>query len=439
MSTSIIDTLFAAGDALAGKFMRVIGGRQDAGTATAMRVDALGQPYVVPGRGSGGAGYGRFHVAEPETIVNVKQFYDNAPLIMDTQLVGAGTATWSAATASTTMTCTTASGDSVVRQTKIYARYDPGKGSRCMVSGVLPPVKANVRGRVGYFDAANGFFFQIDSTGVSVVVRSSTSGSAVDTLIAQASWNLDTMNGAGSSGVTIDFTKFQIFVFDFGWLGGSGVQFGFLNGDRIIYCHRYNAANILAVPFISQPSLPMRWEITNTAAAASATSMLQTCGVVQTAADAVLRGYMGSFANLTSRTVSGGTALPMISIRLKAAFNRAIIYPLKWGAITGNIGMLGNLVLNGTLTGATFASASTAVEVDQAATAITGGQTIDAGLCSSNGDRQIDEQVPAAGPLILGSNIAGTADILTLVCTNLGGSGGGAGATNGYMTWREVY
>ena len=237
MSTTIIDTLYAIGDTLSGKFMRIMGGRQDTGTATAMRVDPLGQFYALPGRGNATT-YSRFNVTQPQIIVDAKQILDNAPLVLDTQLVGAGTATYSLATASTTMSLTTASGDSVVRQTKQYAIYDPGKGVRCMMTGVMPPAKANVIGRIGYFDANNGFYFQMDSTGASVGVRTDTSGAAVDTLVAQASWNLDPLNGTGSSGITVDFTKIQVFVFDFGWLGGAGVKFGFLLGDRIIFCHR---------------------------------------------------------------------------------------------------------------------------------------------------------------------------------------------------------
>ena len=51
------------------------------------------------------------------------------------------------------------------------------------------------------------------------------------TKFAQANWNQDTFDGNGKSGITIDFSKFQVMVIDFLYLGGAGVRYGFvLNG-----------------------------------------------------------------------------------------------------------------------------------------------------------------------------------------------------------------
>jgi hypothetical protein len=61
--------------------------------------------------------------------------------------------------------------------------------------------KANVRQRVGYFDDNNGIFFQQTNGNKRWVIRSSVSGTPVDTEFAsQTDWNIDKLNGEGPSG-----------------------------------------------------------------------------------------------------------------------------------------------------------------------------------------------------------------------------------------------
>jgi len=437
MSTTIIDNLFAVGDALSGKFMRIIGGkREDTGNAQPMLVDHLGELNIVPGLAASDS-LDRLRTSELVSLLDVKQVFDNAPLLMDTSLVGAGTAPYSANNAATNMTLTSANADSVVRQTKQYAPYQTGRSQFVLISAVMGALKANVRQRIGYFDASNGFFFQQDGTNLSVVRRTFTSGAAVDNAVNQSSWNLDKLDGTGSSGVTITTADIQTFIIDFAGFGGSirmGVLFTDSSGaTRPVYCHQFIIPNTLTLVSASTASLPLRWEITNTAAAASGTTMVQIGGAVYSEGGFDGHGVVVSQPTTASRAV-GGT-YPLLSVRLKAGFNRGSIFPLRYASVTSNGSVYqAQVVIGGTLTGAAFSNTTgSATEFDQSATAIAGGVAIATTFTSANGARATQDEIDNG--LVAAADIAGTADIVSLVITTL--------ATTptiwGALTWREIY
>ena len=91
-----------------------------------------------------------------------------------------------------------------------------------------------------------------------------TSGSAVDTTVLQSSWNTDKLDGTGTSGVTLDTTKTNIFWIDFEWLGVGTVRYGVVVNGAFICCHKTHHANLLTLVYMSTPNLPIRWEIRTT-------------------------------------------------------------------------------------------------------------------------------------------------------------------------------
>lgn len=94
--------------------------------------------------------------------------------------------------------------------------------------------------------------------------------------IPQASWD-DPMDGNGPSGVTIDFAKFNIYIFDYLWLGGSGVRFFMNVGDDIILVHTYKHSNTSTDTIFQKPEHPARFEIRSTGGAGN---MKQVCAAV---------------------------------------------------------------------------------------------------------------------------------------------------------------
>ncbi len=388
--------------------------------------------------------FGRLRVSNPTTLFDSQFEYNALPLLWETVLVAGGTATHLPNESAIRLRVTTVSGDKVTRQSRQYVRYQPGKSQFIVMTGVLGAAKANVRTCIGYFDDENGLYFHMIGAGAEVVHREFTSGSVVNHRFAQSVWNLDTMDGSGPSGITLDFTFSQIFVIDQEWLGVGRIRFGFNIDGKIVYCHEMNHANDLTTSHTTTANLPLRYEITNTGTAASNSDLLQICQtVISEGGFSDERGLIGSASNgITAISVT--TRRPILSIRPKATFNsitnRGEVIPLGASVFAGAQSVFWELVYDGTLTGASYAStnANSIVEKDIAATAISGGIVVASGFVAAGGagGKGGGESADITSKLLLGSNIAG--DVFTplsLVATAFTSTA----TVHGELSWKELY
>lgn len=336
----------------------------------------------------------------------------------------------------------TASGATAIRQTKEYFNYQPGKGHMLMMTYVLGAIKANVSSKVGYFDSSNGVFLEMSGTQYQIVLRSDVTGSIVNTVVARNAWTYngvtDAFDGSGASGINLDFTKTQLMVIDFAWLGSGKIRIGFVLDGTIYYVHSFEYSNVQPTPHLRTPNLPIRYEITNTGTAASSTSLYQICSTVISESGYSVRGLVRSFKRNTSFvTVSSNVATrtPILSIRLKPNFNRCVIIPETFSVIADTLDSIGiDLIINGTLTGASFTNYSNSIiQTDIAATAISGGVSIMSDLTSAQSRKST--VISRNNPLRLVSNIAGTSDILTLCANSFSGT---SASVAGALTWREL-
>jgi hypothetical protein len=380
--------------------------------------------------------FGGLKVAEPETEFEAIYNFDKLPLVFDETIVTGGTSTWNSNTNTVDTTTNTANLASVIRQGKRRVRYNPSRSVAVQISANIGGTKANVRRRLGQFDANNGLFFELDGTTMKVVVRSNTSGSTVDTAISQSSWNKDKLDGTGSSALTLDFSKHQLYIIEYGWQGIGSIRFGFYLNGEIIYCHQVDSSNNLTAPYMKTANLPLRTEITNTSITASNTTMSVNCMVVKNFGKANAReGTTRSFYITTLKSVAALTPTPVISIRLSSTNIDGIVDVVKTVIYTqSNDDVVWQLILNPTLTGSTFANSGGYVELDTAATALTGGTILDSGFLRQGENSQLSssdllKQVSS----FLGSTIDGTADIITLSAS----SRTTPADVLGSITWRE--
>lgn len=236
------------------------------------------------------------------------------------------------------LTAGTAATDSAIRQTHRYHAYVPGKSQKITTTFTLGTAKANVIRRVGYYDDLNGLFLEQNGTvDVAMVVRTSTSGSPVPGRVIQADWNLDTMDGSGSSEVTLDLSRIQIFIVDFLWLGAGRVRFGFKINGMIIYVHEVQNANVLNVPFMKTPTLPVRYETANSGVPSSPTTLFEVCCSVESEGGYTLPGLEFSTSNKIAKRALTTALTPVLAIRLKNAFpagqpNRKTAKFLRFGS-----------------------------------------------------------------------------------------------------------
>ena len=83
----------------------------------------------------------------------------------------------------------------------------------------------------------------------------------VDTRTIQSSWNIDKMDGTGTSGYNIDLSKMQMFYIDYTWYGAGAIRFGFRATDgNVTYCHRIINNNTNTEAYMRSGNLPARYE-----------------------------------------------------------------------------------------------------------------------------------------------------------------------------------
>ena len=260
--------------------------------------------------------FARARFSEPVTLFDSKQLTSKQPLYWTELATGSGTSTHAPLTASTNMAVTTSAG-SVIRQTRQYINYQPGKSQVIIATAVMGTRVSGITKRVGYFDGYNGLFFEDNGTNLGVVIRSSVSGSPVDTRVAQDSWNIDPMDGTGPSGITVDVSKGQIFAIDFEWLGLGRVRWYMFIGGTPYLVHESLHANNVTNVYMSSPNLPVRYEIVNAAGAAAGSTMQHICSTVFSEGGFNPRGLLFTAYTDVASAISA-IPRPILSIRKKA-------------------------------------------------------------------------------------------------------------------------
>jgi len=342
--------------------------------------------------------FGRLRVSNPFTLFDSShRFADNG--LWSTATATGGAATFNANQGLIDLDVTAASGSEVIRETTKVFSYQPGKSLLVLSTFVMNVAKTNLRQRVGYYGAANGYYLELNNSTVSFVERTSVSGALVNTPVAQASWNVDPMDGSGPSGITLDLTKAQILFMDLEWLGVGTVRIGFVINGNFYVCHKFHHANLITSTYITTASLPLRYEITNTGATASSSRLKQICSTVMSEGGYELRGLQQAIGTpiTTPKTLTtAGTFYPIVSIRLKSTRLDAI-------AVATAISIIGNTAANynwqvvaaGTTTGGSWVSAGTnsSVEYNLTGTSFTGGRILASGYFTATASTSVSVDI----------------------------------------------
>ena len=191
------------------------------------------------------------------------------------------------------------------------------------------------------------------------------------------------MDGTGPSGETLDLSKSQILLIDMEWLGVGKVRVGFVIDGIVYYVHEFLHANRdLAGVYMSTANLPVRYEIENIAAAASATDLVQICSSV-ISEGGFEEGRGVPFSAGLAAGVAVSTRRPLLSIRPRLTFgsvaNRGAILPTSVEVLALSkcayleIVYGGAISKSGDLTWADVDATYSIVESNTDATAITGG------------------------------------------------------------------
>jgi hypothetical protein len=237
----------------------------------------------------------------------------------------------------------------------------------------------------------NGLYVELEDSTLRFVKRTLVSGSVTEIPVDQANWNGDKLNGTGASGITIDITKAQIFWMDIEWLGVGSVRMGFVIDGQFIICHTFQHANILASTYITTASLPLRYEIENTADTTGASTLKQICSTVISEGGYQLKGIQQSAGtSITSaRTFAvAGTYYPIVGIKLKSTRLDAIVVSTAVSLLgLGNGKNYQWRILNGAIISGGLwvdAGADSAVQYNLTGTSATGGRVLASGFVNSS-------------------------------------------------------
>lgn len=383
--------------------------------------------------------FGRLRVASPETLFDSKCLFSKRPLFWDEDLTATGTSTYDVNRATVVLEVP-ASGDKVIRQTKEFFNYQPGKSQVAMISFNECGHEVNTLKRIGIFYENDGIFFEDDGTDYKIVLRTSTSGAPADTAITQLNWNLDTMDGNGISAVTIDFTKTQILLIDYEWLGVGRVRCGWVIDGKTYYFHEFLNANNETVVYMATPNLPIRYEIEATGVPVGTPKLEAICSTVITENGHKPRGMIYSISNAsTGLSVTGSSQESLIQLRIRSSRIRCgSIIPIDMSVLcTTATNFMWSVRLNPTVAGGAASWQSVGddsiveYDVTQNGT-VSGGTIIASGYASTDinqAQASLESSIHAA------ANIAGTSDVIVLSVLNLAA---GAETFYGSLIWQEL-
>ena len=315
-------------------------------------------------------------------------------------------------------------------------------------------VKTGCERRIGLFDNDNGVFFESNAGVIGVTVRTNDTGSPLPTTVVQADWNLDTMDGdadaANPSGLTLDVTKAQIFVFDYQWLSVGRVRFGFEIGGVVIYVHEHLTSNVGIVPWASTPNLPLRYQIITTSSS-GVCSMRCICAAILSEGGFEERGPIRyrSTEGAVLVTDTENELFALVALRLKTTHLGAHIRivdvqlqiqsaaeKLEWVLVHGSKGNV--ITVGGALTYADLANSAVQTALGATANDITGGTQIGGGFLETGNNAQGASSGGGMAPstLTLGAAIDGTRSELILAVRPIGGVS--AMDVEGSITWQEI-
>lgn len=369
--------------------------------------------------------FSRLRVSQLSSLLNITQLNDKSPLLVDEVLNGTGTSTYSSGNASTIM-ATAANADYVIRQTKQRMPYYAGKSQLVLSTFSGFQVETNVEKQIGYYSSStsapynttyDGLFLRSDASGISVNIYRA--GTQVEKTY-QTSWNVDPLDGTGASGITVDWSKDQIFVMDFQYLGVGRVRW-YLDIDGVLVkFHESMHANILTTVYMASPNQPLRWEIRQTGVGSGAMRVI--CSSVSSEGSVDSLGINKAIDMGTTHVDANTTGVKyaLLGIRLKTTNIDSQIKLIASNVLSLTTdSFLWTLMLNPTVAGTfTYTDiANSALQRATGATAntVTGGIQVGAGY-------QYQQQTSNSSldsALKLGSTIDGTRDTLVLCATPL--------------------
>ncbi len=368
--------------------------------------------------------FGRLRVSLPNVVYDNYEIQGKKTLVWSELVAGAGSMTHVANQSAVQFSVGTADVDKCIRSSKKLTLYTPGTSILVFLTGVMGVGAINSNQRMGIYNINNGVFFEQSDLKMGVVIRSNTSGGPQDRRVNQEDWNIDTCDGNGPSGVTLDFTKTQIFVMDLEWLGVGRVRMGFVHEGKFLLCHEFVHNNQLTTVYMKSAILPITYEVQNTGTTTARDDFRQICSSVIVEGQETVSKIPRTVNNgVTARATTTTTGVPLISVRLQTAnVGQCMLRPSQIEVMSiGNRDHVFEVHYGGTLESASWVNNAGYGAYDISATHITGSTKI-ATLYSASTVRA-DVADIFRNLLWLSGDLSSNPESLSVVARSIGGGG----------------
>jgi hypothetical protein len=184
--------------------------------------------------------------------VSVMFQYNNSTRDVTQTVTGSGVITNSTEQASVALG--TGVGSAVIAS-KAPIRYRPGHEAVSQFTSMFIGAQSGVNQYHGMLNGVDGITF---GTKDGVFGTWFIEG-GVETFTPRSSWIGDKLDGTGPSGFILDFTKVNIYMVSFGWLGVAPIIYSIYTGPTFgwVVCHSLDKVNTGTTPHINNPSLPI--------------------------------------------------------------------------------------------------------------------------------------------------------------------------------------
>jgi len=238
---------------------------------------------------------------------------------------------------------------------------------------------------------------------------------ATDTWVAQSDWNVDTFDGNGDSGVTLDPTKGNVYQLQYQWLGFGMIKFFIENGTtgNMVNVHNIQYANANTVLSAVNPSFPCYVGAINTT---NTSNITVSTGSLMAGVQG-LKEITGLNNGASAAKVNtGATEIPILSIRNKVVYqNKLNRVDVKLSYMSSSAehtkAVTVNFYANATLVAASWVDVSTntsVVEKDTSATSFSGGRKLFSLALGKTGNETIQLTNALAGLLHPGDVLTAT-------------------------------
>jgi len=377
--------------------------------------------------------FGELSVAELTPIIQIYFSYNNNPQLSETTITGTGTITNSN---SMVVASTGASiNSSAIWNTIKTTKYQAGEGLTLRFTGVFTAGVVGNDQLVGAFDTSDGVGFGFNGTNFALFKRSNSS----TTWVNQTAWNIDILDGTGTSGININFGDGfgNVFQVSYQYLGFGAIDFFVENPTTgfFVLVHIIRFPNTSTIPSFGIPVFPLSIQSVNTT---NNTDIIVKSGSLMAGIEGKLI-YSGPQENNSwlSVAVGNGTETLISAYRVMTTFearsNHTLVYPTFFSFATGATDKPQILRIRkaSTFTGPTWTDIETGVSTVEELTA---------GTWNSDGDIVQMQVIAGKGdPTIINIEISPTSlfvvpgDNLVITCEGIGS----AGENTGSISWLE--